>query len=258
MRSVLAIGLIPCLVALGSCGAGDAAEETIEITVLVAFEAAAAAGVDDVRVSIGRAFDETNLVYANSAIDARLVPVHFVEVDYAVTDVLETLAHLLDPDDGVLDELHALRDEHEADIVILVSATPGATINASVMAVSENAFLILELAHMGPPHYGFAHEIGHLHGARHFSADEPLPEPFPYAHAFRNDTLRTVLSWGGQEKVPYFSGPGSVYRGVVLGDAHLHDNARAIRETAAYLSNFRGPRTPTDFVSPGTWPTLGE
>jgi hypothetical protein len=53
-----------------------------------------------------------------------------------------------------------------------------------------------------------------------------------------------------------FSGPGSIYKGVVLGDSALHDNARVIRETAVYISNFRGPQTPTDFVSPGTWPTL--
>ncbi|HYE59502.1 MAG TPA: hypothetical protein VD948_13405, partial [Rhodothermales bacterium] len=118
------------------------------------------------------------------------------------------------------------------------------------------AFVILHWEDLGPPKYGFAHEIGHLHGARHAPNEDPSQTPFPYGHGFRNDSLMTIMAGGGQKRVPVFSGPDQNWRGVTMGEATLHDNARVLRETAAYLSNFRGPKTPTSFVPPGTWPTL--
>lgn len=227
-----------------------------EITVLVAYSSSVAAAVSDVEAVIRRGLDETNGVYSGSGVDARLVPVHFVEVAYEVTDRLETLGHLIGTADGVLDDLHSLRDRYAADVVLLVSGPPGTTINGCVMAVPENAFLIVQWEVLGAPGYGLAHEMGHLHGARHAAEDEPNPEPFPYGHAFRNESLRTVLAGGPQRKVPRFSGPDVTFEGVVLGDSSVRNVARVVRETAVYLSNFRGPQTPTPFVSPGTWPVL--
>lgn len=257
LHSAVAAGLVAGLLLLASCDSDtDDPDDAATITVLVAYTSDVAAGAEDVEAGIRRAFDETNAVYANSGVAARLVPVHMVEVDYEVADRLETLAHLLRPDDGVLDALHALRDEHAADIVLLVPPGPGVTINAAVMAEPSTGFLIVQHAHLGAPSYALAHEMGHLHGARHSFDEDPALEPFPYGHGFRNDSLRTVLAGGAQQKVPFFSGPGQVYEGVVLGDSTLHDVARVLRESAVYLSNFRGPQTPTTFEPPGTWPVL--
>lgn len=258
LHLAVAVGLVAGLLLLAACdGTPDDPDEATTITVLVAYTSDIAAGVEeDVEENIRRGFDETNGVYANSNVAARLVPVHMVEVDYEVTDRLEALAHLLRPDDGVLDDLHALRDEHVADIVVLVSPDPGVTVNAAVMAEPSTGFLIVQYAHLGAPSYALAHEMGHLHGARHSFDEDPALEPFPYGHGFRNDSLRTVLAGGPQQTVPFFSGPGQVYEGVVLGDSTLHDAARVVRESAVYLSNFRGPQTPTPFEPPGTWPVL--
>lgn len=257
MRLAPAAVLLAVLVLFASCdSAEDPADDTIEITVLVAYTPSVAELVEDVAAHMRRGFDETNAVYANSGTGARLAVAHLVGVDYEVEDRLEALAHLLRPDDGPLDELHTLRDEHEADVVLLVSGTPGSTINATVMAVPETAFLIVHWEVLGAPFYGLAHEMGHLHGARHALADDPTLEPFPWGHGFRGEDFRTVMTWGPQTLVPVFSGPSQVHEGVALGDSTRHDVARVVRETAAYLSNFRGPQTPTDFEPPGTWPVL--
>jgi hypothetical protein len=66
------------------------------------------------------------------------------------------------------------------------------------------------------------------------------------------------MSGGPATLVPRFSGPDQVFEGVVLGDSATADVARVLRETATYVSNFRGPTTPDAFVPPGTWPTLGD
>lgn len=254
MRTLL---LVVPLLLLASCdSAPDPVDSTTEITVLVAYSASVAAASGDVDAIIARGFTETNAVYTESGVRARLVPVHTVQVDYEATDRLEALGALMGTSDGVLDDLHALRDQYQADIVLLVTGPSGMTINGSVMATPENAFLLVQWEVLGAPGYGLAHEMGHLHGGRHNADEDPLNVPFAYGHGFRTDAYRTVLSGGGQRKVPRFSGPDVTFEGTVMGNAEVHDVARVVQETAIYLSNFRGPQTPTTFASPGTWPTI--
>ena len=115
---------------------------------------------------------------------------------------------------------------------------------------------IVHVGTMGPPDYALAHEVGHLQGGRHTPESDPNQEPFLFGHAFRNEEIRTIVGTGGQKIVPYFSGPDLVYEGAVLGDSTLRNNAEVLRRSAVYISNFRGPVTPTDFVPPSTWPTI--
>lgn len=224
-----------------------------EITLLVAYTPAAREAVADIEGHIRRSIEETNALYANGAIPIRLVPAHLVEVDHVVTDRDESLRALLRTQDGVLDTLHTLRDRHAADVVILVPGSRN-TRNAAVMAEASTAFALVYWDGLGAPGYALGHELGHLQGARHAFADDASVEPFAYGHGFKNDTLRTIMANGAQQVVPYVSGPDQVYQGVVLGDASTQDVARVLRESAVYISNFRGPQTPTDFVPPALFP----
>jgi hypothetical protein len=259
MRRCLPTLLAVLLLALPACDSGgeEPAPSGTAITVLVAYTPGVRAAAD-VEALVAQVFDETNAVYTNSDIDLRLVPVHLAEVDYAWTDDrFVDLDRLLRPDDGFLDEVHVLRDRHEADLVVVVSDRLGTTVNAAIMAEASTAFVIVYWEVLGAPSYALAHEVGHLQGARHASDEDPETVPFPYGHGFRTDSLRTIMAGGrDRRKIPVFSGPGQTFEGVALGDSVLHDNARVLRETAVYLSNFRGPQTPTDFVPPGTWPVL--
>jgi hypothetical protein len=256
MRSLRPLLALTALAALASCDTADPARGPTEIALLVVYTPGASTATGDIEAHVRRAVQETNQAYENSDVDARLALVHLAGVDYEITDLLLDLERLLLPDDGFLDEVHALRDQHEADVVALVSATPNATINAAVLAEASTAFTIVHWDGLGDPGYGLAHEIGHLQGARHAFEEDPLLEPFPYGHGFQNDAVRTIMANGPQALVPYFGGPDQVHDGIVLGDSTLRDVARVLRETAVYVSNFRGPRSPTDFEPPGTWPTL--
>lgn len=67
---------------------------------------------------------------------------------------------------------------------------------------------------------------------------------------------RTIIANCPQRRIGRVSGPDQRYDGVVLGDSSLHDVARVLREAAVYVSNVRGPQTPTSFRPPGHWPTV--
>ena len=241
---------------LASCdSAQPPTDDRVEITILVAYTDSAAAFVPDLSAQLDRALDETNAVYEASGIDIKLSPARVVRVDYVVNERFEALDHLIQSDDGVLDELHAIRDESEADVVLLVAGAPRSTVNGSLMARPETAFLIVRADALGAPSYGLAHELGHLQGARHDFESDPALDPFAYGHGFKNDSLRTIMVGGPQRLVPRFSGPDQTEGGVVLGDSTYRDVARVLRESAVYLSNFRGSQTPTDFAPPATFPT---
>ncbi len=247
---------IAAALAVASCDSAPVSTDT-EVTLLVAVTPGVAAAYH-VEALVARAIAETNLVYRNSQTGAHLVPVGIIAVASEPTDRMQALRELLDPDDGVMDAVHVARDRLEADLVLLVTHTPRMTVNASVMARPETAFVMVQDSVLGAPNYVLAHEIAHLHGARHTLAQDPSLEPFPWGHAFTNETIRTVAAGGSQRMVPYFSNPDLTVEGVRIGSAEHEDMARVVRESARYLANFRGPQQPTEFVPPGHWPVLGE
>ncbi len=261
VRALIPIAvLVPALsLAIAGCDGmetPDLDELATEVTLLAVYTPAAATAAVDLGSYLNAAVSQTNVAFNNSGIDVALTLVQAVEVDYEATERLQDLLYLVGREDGVLDEVHALRDLYEADLVAFVVDSPGATINAAIMATPATGFVVVHWADAAAPAYGLAHEIGHLFGARHAPESDPLDEPFPYGHGFTNEAYRTIMANGLQERVPYFSGPEQVYDGVTLGDADRRDVARVIRETAVYIANFRGPQTPTSFVPPGTWPVV--
>lgn len=244
---------------LGACDSETDISVPTEITVLFAYSETLADSVGDVGALIRDGLRSANEAYEASNVGIRNEQVGLMSVSYAAEDRLEVLAQLLDPDDGVMDAVHERRDEVEADVVVLVTDTRRHTINGSILATPETAFVLVWWGTADNPLDGLAHELAHLHGARHEVLRDPVMEPFPYGHGFRSDEYRTIMSGGPAELVRRFSGPDQEHQvlggGVILGDSATADVARVLRETAVYVSNFRGPVTPDDFVPPGTWPT---
>ena len=255
--SIIAITLLLCFL-FSACDSHTPTldQNKTEVTVLVAYTEEANRAAEDIEQEILDGLADTNAAFENSAIPLRLVPVHFAEVAYAMIDRFEDLKRFVRPEDGYLDEIHRLRDQYEADLVVLVPNKLDATINASVMAEASTAFVIVHWEYLDAPDYGLAHEVGHLFGARHTPDSDPNLEPFPYGHGFRNDSLRTIMANGSQRRVPYFSGPDQAFENVVLGDSTLSNVAEVLRRTAIYIANFRGPRQPTDFVPSATFPVV--
>ena len=241
---------------LAACDSAEAPDHHTEITLLAAYTTGAADVAENIEAVIRKAIDDTNDAFKNSRIPLRLTLAGVDRVEYALTDRLQDLRRLVRRDDGYLDDIHTLRNDLEADIVVLVVEDRGATINAAVMADAATAFALVHYGTLGSPDFALAHELGHLFGARHTPDSDPNPDPFQFGHAFRNDSIKTIMSTGAQRVLPYFSGPDQTYAGVVLGDSTLRNVAEVLRQTAVYISNFRGPEAPTDFVPTRTWPTI--
>jgi hypothetical protein len=87
----------------------------------------------------------------------------------------------------------------------------------------------------------YAHEVGHNQGLAHDPSNASGATPsYPYAYGYQDPggAFRTVLSYGGAQRVPYFSNPNVLYGGRVTGTAS-QNNAAALNLTAPIVAQFR-------------------
>ena len=157
----------------------------IDLDIATANEAYAASGVD-LRVDLAAAveveydwFLETNLA-GNFGAQALWIP---------------AVEHLSGKNDGYLDEVHALRAQHAADLVLLhlggkaFEEILAGTVGGIARAVFDVTAEALEAAGFSVALSGdgttVAHEIGHSMGLHHDRHEHTGNRPFPYSHGFR-------------------------------------------------------------------------
>lgn len=220
--------------------------EPVTIDMLVAYTARAASHYTDIkRDLIEVAIEEANQTFRNSGItNVRLRLAHAYETDYVEQGThFEHVFRLADKGDGYMDEVHALRDKYQADVVALIVDDPnGCGLSAGVAPAARRAFTVVhhECAALS---YSLAHEIGHLIGARHDIGLDDSLMPFPYGHGFVHGTQwRTIMSYEEScdscPRLPVWSTPTLKIRNVAAGDA-MSDNARVISQGAARVAAFR-------------------
>ena len=224
---------------------GKRAKET-EITLMVAYTKAAASHYSDIEKDlIALTVAETNQSFRASGVkNVKMKLVHAYQTDYAEKGGhFEHVYAFVRKDDGVMDDVHVLRDKYKADLNVLVVHDPiGCGLAARVSAEADRAFAVVH-QECASTSYSLAHEIGHLIGARHDLALDDSMDPFPHGHGFVNGTAwRTMMSYkescGGCPRLPIWSNPSVKVQGVAAGDAKAN-NARVLRERAAVVSKFR-------------------
>ncbi len=215
------------------------------IDVLVAWTPAAERQAGNIAALIQLAIDETNQSYANSGVNPRLRLVHSYETNY--TEANNNMR--LDRDrfritnDGFMDEVHTRRNQHRADVAMLVMGNSNYCGYASdIFANPDTAFAVVA-QNCATGNYSFGHELGHLQGARHDPAADGSTTPFAYGHGFcyPSGNWRTVMSYnnGCQNRLQNWSNPSVKRSNVAMGTAATHNNARVLNGTAAYIANFR-------------------
>ena len=219
-----------------------------------------------------------NLCLSNSQTGITLTLVHSAQVLYPETgDIFDSLIHLTNTSDGYMDEVHALREQYNADLVQLLSTeTSAAGIaygNLNVDGDIRFGFSVCDVR-AAVDNYTSMHEIGHNmglgHGAQQTTADEGI---FPYSQGWRWQSDQTdglgnpiyytsIMSYGGSYyddsfgynyvRVPYFSNPNVYFGGGATGDAAQADAARSLREMkhviAFYSDRVKNLPTPTNII----------
>ena len=152
-----------------------------------------AGGSAAIKTQIDLMAAETNQAYRASGVNQRVVLAAVAEVEYG-EDPGIPVDRLQDPSDGHMDEVHTIRDQVAADLVLLIlsgSAGLGGSaygILTPANASAANAFAWMKL---GRGTLFFAHELGHLMGLAHdryaacvLTSDEDGCGPAATAYAF--------------------------------------------------------------------------
>ena len=236
----------------GDVPAGDAAPV---IDVLVAYTPAVSSTTADPDGLAQLAVDQMNASFANSGIAASVRLVRSTQLAYSESDGFdEAVDDLMTPGDGELDEVHGLRDETAADIVaLLIDNDEYCGLAAGIKVTETAAFTAVNHA-CAVANVSFAHELGHLLGARHNPEADPSTSPYPYGHGYQQPAgpWRTVMAYACATttcpRLEHWSNPNVSIGGRPTGTAATHDNARVLNERAGTVAAFRtrevGPAAP--------------
>ena len=230
---------------------------------------------DDLRASLGsaaaaqsaasNAVAVANTAYQNSGVTFRLRLAATAEVAHADDGALNnTLVQLRSTSDGVIDEVHALRNQYGADTVAMLVlnggggcgiayiGTPSSSFASSAFAVIPNGCAV--------GNYSFPHELGHNFGLLHdrFVAAGSSPAyPYGYGYVDTADQFRDIMAYandcgGSCPRIQYFSNPNLTFLGRPLGVSHESspstsaDAVRALNEMASFAANWRQSVTPSN------------
>jgi hypothetical protein len=223
----------------------DVSDAPKVLRILVAYTPRVAAGQGDINAFINLAIAETNLSYTNSHVNIRAELAYAYQVNYQESGSHDTdLDHFRNKDDLIMDEVHDLRNTYRADVcVLLIDNNAYCGTASAILATESTAFVVVHHT-CATGYYSFAHEIGHLQGARHNRDADSAIAPFPYGHGYFNEIgkWRTIMSYNcsaGCPRLPYWSNPNIPYNSDPMGSASDCDNARVLNETASTITSFR-------------------
>jgi hypothetical protein len=243
-------------VAPGEAPMDDASVATIDLMVVYTPAVLQArGGAAQVQQMIDLVVAEANQSYIQSGVLQRLRVVHSGLVSYDEADgVALALQRLTSTSDGYLDEVHALRDRYQADVVTLLTAqrefcgvawmmqTPSAAFESKAFSVVNHV--------CAADNYSLTHELGHLMGASHDRANAAAAGAFPYSYGWRRaGHVRTIMAYGCTNlaadcpRVGLWSNPDAMHEGMALGAPAASpvaaDNRTTLNNTRFLVAQFR-------------------
>ena len=201
--------------------------------------------------TIAGAMAQTKNVVDNQGNGDTIKLVHSALVSYTehTGDNMSTdLDRLTETDDGYLDTIHLLRQQYNADIVVLFEFYSGIgglgwVLNDTTTGRYQNAFNTVRIQQISWTTTSI-HEIGHNMGMRH-EIDQYATPPtplYPYAWGWYwtgNNSVQygSVMSYTGTE-TPHFSNPNIIYQGQPAGNTNAN-NAQVFRNTKHVVAFYK-------------------
>jgi hypothetical protein len=245
-----------------------------EIDVMVVYTTDArigAGGADAMEAFIFLCCYLTNLSYLNSNILHRIRLVHIEEISFVETEnAVQTLHQLREPLDGILDDVHRLRNTYAADIVALILETNVPSGLAYIMDnvsidFEDSAFCVMRRV-AAADNFIFPHELGHIMGAQHdcVDVDNAFNPPYNFSHGSRGTGWKSIMSEAGVTRIPYWSNPNITHvpsgesMGTEGNSGCQANNHLVLNTTAAVVSQFRCHSGLVDDVwMKDTWDDVG-
>ena len=238
-----------------------------QIDILMVYTPAAAtwaASNGGINSIIASAMAQTSAVIDNQRNGDSFNLVHSQQVAYteeaAGYDMSTDLDRLTNTNDGYMDEVHQLRKQYNADIVVLITLAYDygglGWVLSNVNGNYANAFNVVRVQQISYTTTSI-HEIGHNMGMLHEVENNSISPPlFPYAYGWYwtgtdSKVYGSVMSYTGIES-PYFSNPNETHYGAATGTSTAN-NAQVFRNTkhavAFYSDRIQNlPDAPTDVV----------
>ena len=249
-----------------AAAAGDAVVDLLVVYTSAAKTQEGGQAAMEALIALG--VDSANQAYSNSQIAMQLRLVHTAEISYTESGVIDAdLTRLRSTTDGIMDQVHQLRDQHNADLVALIVDDGGGFCGiAYVMAngpragFASSAFSVT--ARDCVANDTLAHELGHNMGNAHDRATGGTGV-FAYSYGYRDEVgrFRTIMAYAcptvSCPRVKYFSNPRLLYNGRPLGIDHSvnptnsADNARSLNDVRQIVAAWR---TGTTDVTPPAAP----
>jgi hypothetical protein len=244
--------------------AADEVEDITTIDILAIYTPAAKAregGLANMEANISQSLLLGNQVLANSNTQIQVNLVHSAEVDYTESSSPTNDLYAIKNFDGIIDEVHTLRDIYAADFVVFfidTNSVGGQAFRPTSYERPDLAFCIVRAQQSDTTSYTTIHEIGHNMGNGHSKTQRTQAYDgsfYPYAAGWQWDdetspatdgycsvmTYENFNSSGGDEyvRVPHFSNPDIAYNGHPTGHADDGNAARVIRDGRFHFEAFR-------------------
>lgn len=237
-------------------GGGASLEDGSLIDILVLYTPQAttfAGGQPQIESLIVDGLDELNTATMDSGIPTTFRIINTQEVAYTQSGSMGTqLTRLRTPGDGVLDEVHDLRDFYKADLVMLVISAGDVCGIANIGVGPGNTptpqlgFSVVAATCMTGPVSAFAHEIGHNMGILHGYEENPCTNGasrFAKGYMAPDESFQTLMGVGPAPRQVRFSNPdmdlNAQPTGVAIGNPSAADSASAFALAAPVVANYR-------------------
>ncbi|WP_082769306.1 M12 family metallo-peptidase [Methylomonas denitrificans] len=197
---------------------------------------------------INQAIANTNDSFKRSKLNfINIVPVTiYKEDDDEPQNWNDILKAFYDPNDSIFNRIHEIRKQNKANLAILIVGNNNYCGEAKVIAANQPEDTFAIVSHeCAADYYSFAHEIGHLIGARHEYCSDSTMEPYPFGHGYLSKTLewRTIMSYAnccqGNNcvRIRNWANPYVKYKGEKTGSLAKEYDAKVWRMRAAEISN---------------------
>lgn len=237
-------------------------EKVTTIRVGALFTSASQALTDDIALDWQNAIDLANATFVLSDVFIYLENAGIVRTDYTESGSLITDRNRFQSQtDSHLDEAHQWRDAWKADIMTLIVADGdwngyAYTVDfASVPGSSATAFNVVKHWPFAN-RFTYAHETGHVLGARHdrfvyANSDDPPAEGYNRAMVLYNHQVRTIMAYNDDCKdknldctiIPFFSNPDIKFYETPIGLPLEHpfpaDNHRRMNLNRGFVARYR-------------------